>query len=71
MFLNSEKCYIFAYSITWIWLGVNYSNKPGPEMDYFYGEVVLKVTFGTAPKNRKPQMTSSGTYELGFVVSLT
>ena len=44
----------FAFFIKWIWLGVVYFKRPGPEVDYFYSENDQKVTFGTVLRNCKP-----------------
>ena len=39
----------------------SYFNKPGPEVEYFYIENVLEVTFSTL-QNPKPQMPSFGSW---------
>ena len=39
-----EKLY-FGFVIKWVWLGVGYFNRTGPEMYYFVSEIGLEATF--------------------------
>ena len=41
------KLLFFTFPIKWIWLGIGYFIKPGPEIAHFYNEISLKVTFLT------------------------
>ena len=52
------KNHIFSCSFNWLWLDVGWFGRIGPEIDYFYSEIGLEVTFWTTLQNRKPQMTS-------------
>ena len=48
------KMTFIAFPIKWTWLGVGYLNRPSPEVDYFYTEYGLEVTFWTTI-NAEPQ----------------